>query len=361
MQLAWGASNLTGSFMLALNDRPDFRGKFHSDLLSIAWLKAPAEEQETEAEAETEGEKRDRVFPDTPISQDSFSDMDLDVELQAGHIILPATELYGVDLDLELKEHLIRMDANVAGGPMGETIIGKLNFDIAGDEAQLDLALDGDGFHLGGMAPEDQGPEATPPTDFMVRATGRGVTWHELAASLNGRIRLHQDAGLVSNAGMGLIFSDLLSELFNTLNPFAKTSPYTKVECSLVAADIKDGQVTVEPLLYQTNEIVIVSGGSIDLVTEKISLDFHTKVRKGIGISAGMVINPFIRLGGKLVSPSIELDPAGVAVSGTVAVATAGLSVLGRSLYDRFLSGKDPCGKAYKKLLEADATLRNSN
>jgi hypothetical protein len=268
---------------------------------------------------------------------------------------MPATELYGVNLDLELKEHLIRVDANVAGGPLGETLSGKLTFDMTGDEAQLDLSMDGEGFHLGGRAPEDQGPEATPPIDFMVRATGRGVTWHDLAGSLNGRIRLHQGAGLVNNAGMQLIFSDLLSELFNTLNPFAKKSPYTKVECSLMAADIKDGQVTVEPLLYQTTEIVIVSGGAIDLVTENISLDFHTKVRKGIGISASMVINPFIRLGGTLASPAIELDPAGVAVKGTVAVATVGLSVLGRSLYDRFLSGKDPCGKAYKKLQKADA------
>jgi len=96
-------------------------------------------------------------------------------------------------------------------------------------------------------------------------------------------------------------------------------------------------------------------GGTIDLLTEQIILDFHTQVRKGIGLSAGMVINPFIRLGGSLSSPAIQLDPAGVAVKGTIAVATVGLSVLARSLYDRFLSGKDPCGKAYKKLLKEDA------
>ena len=122
-----------------------------------------------------------------------------------------------------------------------------------------------------------------------------------------------------------------------------------------LATVYKNGQVAVDPLLYQTREITIVSGGTIDLVSEKVILDFHTQVRKGIGLSAGMVINPFIRLGGSLSSPAIQLDPAGVAVKGTVAVATVGLSVLARSLYDRFLSGKDPCGKAYKKLLKEDA------
>ena len=104
-----------------------------------------------------------------------------------------------------------------------------------------------------------------------------------------------------------------------------------------------------------TKEIIIVSGGAINLNTEDIGLDFHTQVRKGFGLSAGMVLNPFIRLGGKLVSPTIELDPEGVVVKGTVAVATMGLSVVGRSLYDRFLASKDPCGQALEKLLEADA------
>jgi hypothetical protein len=78
-------------------------------------------------------------------------------------------------------------------------------------------------------------------------------------------------------------------------------------------------------------------------------------VRKGIGLSAGMIVNPFIRLGGSLASPTIEIDPAAVAVKGTVAVATVGLSIVGRSLYDRFLTRKDPCGHALKKLLKADA------
>jgi len=353
IRLAWGPSELNGSFTLGLGERIAFNGQFQSELMSLAWLTAPKEQ---EPAAETE-EKRDRVFPDTPIPENLFGDLklDLDLELHAGEIILDFTELYGVDLELEMKDRLIQMDANIAGGPLGEKISSKFTFDTRADEAKLDFTMDGDGFRFGVMEVEDQGPETTPPTDFVIRAEGHGHTWHDLASSLNGRFRLHQDAGLIDSAGMNLIFSDLLTELLNTLNPYAKEKPYTELECSLVNAVIKDGQVAVDPLLYQTREITIVSGGTIDLVSEKVILDFHTQVRKGIGLSAGMVINPFIRLGGSLSSPAIQLDPAGVAVKGTVAVATVGLSVLARSLYDRFLSGKDPCGKAYKKLLKEDA------
>ena len=129
----------------------------------------------------------------------------------------------------------------------------------------------------------------------------------------------------------------------------------TTLDCTVINADIASGKILVNPIIVNTEEITIFSGGEIDLSTETMSLDFNTKVRKGIGISAGMVVNPFIRLGGDLSSPSIELDPTAVAVSGSVAVATVGLSLLGRSLWDRFLTSKDPCGQALKKLAEADA------
>ena len=110
----------------------------------------------------------------------------------------------------------------------------------------------------------------------------------------------------------------------------------------------------VDPIIFHTEQITILSGGQIDLGTEKIDLEFQTKVRKGIGISAGMVVNPFIKLGGTLATPTIELNPAGVAFSGSVAVATAGLSIIGKSLFDRFLGNRDPCGEALEKLQQAE-------
>ena len=147
-----------------------------------------------------------------------------------------------------------------------------------------------------------------------------------------------------------MLFSDLLSELFNTLNPFAEKSVYTKLDCAVINAEINSGKVLVDPIIFHTEQITILSGGQIDLETEKLDLEFQTKVRKGIGISTSMVINPFIKLGGTLSESTIELDPAGVAFSGSVAVATVGLSLVGKSLFDRFISNKDPCGEALKKL-----------
>ena len=95
--------------------------------------------------------------------------------------------------------------------------------------------------------------------------------------------------------------------------------------------------------------MTIVAKGVVDLHTEEIQFTFNTKLRKGIGVSASMVVNPFVSVTGTLLSPHIGLDPEAVVVKGTVAVATLGISLLVKSLADRFLSSKDPCGDALEQ------------
>jgi hypothetical protein len=53
----------------------------------------------------------------------------------------------------------------------------------------------------------------------------------------------------------------------------------------------------------------------------------------------------------------LELDPESILIEGGVAVATAGLSILAKGFKDRFLSEKDPCGKA---VTEFDARLESA-
>ena len=52
-----------------------------------------------------------------------------------------------------------------------------------------------------------------------------------------------------------------------------------------------------------------------------------------------------------MAKPTLVIDPEGVLIEGGLAVATAGLSIIAKSLKNRYLSGKDPCGKA---LADAD-------
>jgi len=345
-----GPNDLSGKISIDLKDGPIIEGRISSDFLDIAWLTKI--DKDDQATAETDG----RVFPDSPILYAKFGNAKIDLGLSVDHLILDYTELNGVRLDLSLREDYFRIDSFEFTGPLGETLSGKLAISHSDAQTQLDFEMEADELRLGLATAKDQDISTYPPTSISMEINGKGATWHQLASSLNGRIRIVQGKGLIANAGLELLFSDLLSKLFNTLNPIAKKSMYTELDCAIINATIDSGKVLVDPIIFHTEQITILSGGQIDLETEEINLEFQTKVRKGIGISASMAINPFIKLGGTLSSPIIELNPTGVAFSGSVAIATAGLSLIGKSLFDRFLSSKDPCGEALKKLDKAKKT-----
>ena len=158
-----------------------------------------------------------------------------------------------------------------------------------------------------------------------------------------------QGPGLTQDAGLGLIFGDFIGELLSIINPFSKTEKFIKNECAVGIVNIESGILTLDPVVSQTEKMTVVTKGVVDLHTEELQFTFNTKLRKGIGISASMVVNPFVGITGTLASPVIGLDPSALAIKGTVAVATVGVSLLARSLSDRFFSSKDPCGDALKK------------
>jgi hypothetical protein len=84
-----------------------------------------------------------------------------------------------------------------------------------------------------------------------------------------------------------------------------------------------------------------VGDGNIDLNTEALNIEFNTKPRKGVGVSADMFVTPFVKLKGTLSSPTVGLDQKGA----LLAVGTGGLSVLAQAAADRIAGEKDNCAK----------------
>ncbi len=102
-------------------------------------------------------------------------------------------------------------------------------------------------------------------------------------------------------------------------------------------------------MAVQNKRMTIIGDGSVDLTTEKIKLDWITKPRKGLGLSASTLTNPYIRLGGTLAAPSIELKPLEAAVSTSAAVATLGITLAVKGLWNRITSGRKVCKKAIEQ------------
>ena len=124
----------------------------------------------------------------------------------------------------------------------------------------------------------------------------------------------------------------------------------------VILAAVEDGQLAGDPvLIVQSDKMKIVADAIVDLKTERLDADFNTVPQQGLGISLSNLINPYVKVSGTLANPALGFDPETALVEGSLAVATVGLSVLARNLTDRFLSAKDPCGKA---ISDADETFR---
>ena len=190
----------------------------------------------------------------------------------------------------------------------------------------------------------------------QVDLQGSGESWRELATSLNGRVRLLGNGGRISNSRLTGA-NGFMKQLVVSLDPMTARQPTTEIVCTAYLIKAKDGVVTTDPaLVMRTADVDIVSNGSADLRSEKIDLSFKIGARKGLGIGVVQVINPYIKVTGTLGKPAVTIDPSGALVNGGAAFATAGLSIVATTLWDRVVHEKDPCGAA---IAESDKRARD--
>ena len=346
----WGQSDVRGDLKFVPGEPLSIAGKIHSPLLDVSKWSKPVRDEE----AETSDSSSQFVFDDTPIKLPDDYGLDAQVIITIDALKLATTQLSEIELDMMLKKHYLELNrVHIRGAGSGE-FTGQGTLDGRQDPPSLDIDIKATNLRTGLGARVGEDITTRPPGNFDIRINGTGRTRHEMARTLNGKVRINFGPGLVLATYLDLFLSDFFTQLVNTLNPFMASEEHTRLECIVAAADIRDGQVAVAPVVVNSQQVTILSQGSINLENEKIDLSFNSKPRKGLGLSASTLINPFIKVGGTLKKPVIELDPAKGAVSSGLAVATVGISVLAKSVSDRFLSSKDPCGDALAEIAERD-------
>jgi len=346
-----GKSQVDGNLTIGLGDFTQIQGKIDSPHIDLShWNTGEKPKEEAKSASNPQW-----MFDETPVMTLTGHGLDIDLDLQVNNLYLGNTTVEDIELDFVLSHQLLEIKPFTFKGSQGGRFHGEVSLDGRGSKPVFNLKLDGKDIRLGLAAVPGQDPSTFPPIELDVALDGVGATRRELASSLDGKARVFMGSGKLASAGLDLLFSDFLTQLFNTLNPVAETSDYTQLDCAVMAADAVYGKVDVLPVIFNTEQLTILSQGVIDLNTEKIDLSFNTKMRTGVGISAGMLINPFIKVGGRLTSPAVEMDPAGTIIGGGLAVATLGISMLAKSMTERFLSSKDPCGDARKELAKRDS------
>jgi hypothetical protein len=226
----------------------------------------------------------------------------------------------------------------------------------AADKGDYQLQAQVNGNELS-FAPLDEPEEKfknRPKTDLDGRFKATGTSLRNLLASLDGSLVLDTGEGILPNATnrlTGMVMGDLLTQVFVTINPFAKTDDNVSLDCAVASFNIKQGLVKADPtIVIQSKRLNFFVDGTINLGTEALDLSFTTQQRKGLGISLSSITNPLTRVTGTLASPTLALNQKGAVVEGGTAVATAGLSVLAKGLHGRFLADKNPCATAREQI-----------
>jgi hypothetical protein len=286
------------------------------------------------------------------IPFEAMKEFGLSIDIGIGELQRDA--LYMRDIELQVLMHDGIFDMPVAGfRARSGAVAAKVRIAPGeNNEGVASIELVTREFALG-MTELNQDLAMTGDIDIKLESTGSDL--RSLFGNANGVFYLHSRGGrFASNKSMHALYGDMLDEILSTINPFRKTDPYTTFTCIIVPLDIVNGVLTSVPnMLISTDKVHMALTSVVDLKSEGIAMNVRTTPRKGISISAGELINPYIKIIGTLAAPRLAVDEKGLLVTGGAAVATAGLSLLARAAWDRMTRSSDRCAKTTEQALEA--------
>ena len=336
-----GENDLSGDISLQTGDKTRLTGRLDSEHLNLTNLLA---RHDKTAVRDDDAPDPDRVIPDTPLPLQVLDVADIDVTLRIRNLQTENLDVGDVEFKVFVENDELHVDTGRVSLRNGGTMTAALDLARTGDEqANVQVSVVGEQFRFRPPIDDDGNPVNRPPVDLKLALSGSGATVRELAASANGSISLRQGEGDIDSDFRGLVMRDLVSQVFGAINPMAKETRYTRLNCGFFEIDFVDGVAISRAVGLQTDNLVVASVGTLNLATEALDLAFRVMQREGIGISFASVVNPYIKVGGTLASPTLELDKKRGFLTGTVAVLTGGLSVLAQGVWDRYLSADDYC------------------
>ena len=351
LELKLGNSDLTGTVRLETGAGKALQARFQSQRVDLGQLLAEPEDEQAPAAAEgsQDGPEQDKVFSSEPLPLDLLRDWNVDFSTAVEALTVGNGALGDVEAKVLVRDGRLQYYGS-ASGQEGGTAVSRLDMTASGSQAELTAQVFMRDLRINVFSGEDATPEQVPPISVTVDLRAVGGSAHDLASSTNGRILITQGPGRVENSLVQKFSGDLVAQVFRALNPFAEQDEYTNYECTVLALDVESGKAEISGMLTQGEKLKIVGGGDIDLGSEKLAIEFNTKPRKGVGVSADMFVTPFVKIGGTLAEPGVGLNQKGVLLAGGAAVATGGISLLVQGLLDRITGGTDSCDKLLEEV-----------
>jgi uncharacterized protein involved in outer membrane biogenesis len=341
-----GESDIRGRVHITAGDVPELDVDVYSDSIIVAPLVAD-EEDDYDPEPEFEN---GRLIPDTPIPFEALkklnATLDIDIrELQRKNLLMK-----DIEFDATLQDGALDI-TNASFKARAGALVSRARLEPTGDSGKVEIELVARQFALG-MAKLNIDLAMT--QDVDINLAGEGGDLRALLGSANGEFFIDARGGRIAqNRVMQRLYGDLLQEILSTINPFRETDPYTDFECIVLPIKFDDGVATAAPRIFiSTSKIRMMVTPSINLKTEDLQINVRTTPRRVLSLSAGELLNPYVQVVGTLAAPRLAVDETGLLISGGAAVATGGLSILARGVWDRLSRSGNACGQASSRAID---------
>jgi AsmA family protein len=317
LKVAVAGSDLAGSLGVDLSKSRPF---LKADLRSRRFdLRPIAGDEKAHPKAKAAGT---RLFSASPFPLEPLELVDADVSIRAAEVFLPQLALHDLDAKASLqKGHLsVKPLAAIIGGGR---LDGRLDLESREKVAHVATLVTVKQLDTGAMFKElGKADMLDGRMDARIDVSGTGGSIAGLMSGLNGMAYVTMGEGKINNRYLGLLGSDISSNILRMVNPFKKELPTTKVSCVVCGFKIEKGKAETTALVVNSDYMSVVGNGTIDLRTEGLDLSLRPVPKEGIGtgitgklnLSLGELARPF-KLAGTLSHPSLAIDVRETAVA----------------------------------------------
>jgi hypothetical protein len=340
-----GSSDLRGQASVSLAEaKPRLNLSLQSRLLDLS-MQHSVEQAEPAAPA-----KGDRLIPDISLPMQLLQPLNARFELKADQLRTPLDIYSAVRLQGTVENGGLRVSELRGEGIKGFASGAFTLLPGSSGVPELGATLRLQGLVLNLSRSRHPGAVDLPTLDLELEANGKGADLRSIAASLNGHLYTRGGAGVIPDSVLSAIDTGFLQQIFSALVPVTARSKSSQLACFFSRLEAVDGLVEAAPAAaIVTDKVQVISHGSINLANERLDLGIQTTPTKAYQANASeILLNPFIKIGGTLGQPRLELDTERALIFSGAAAATGGLSILAKGLYDRLRASGDPCTELEK-------------
>jgi hypothetical protein len=281
----------------------DGRPRFDADLASSLLRLYDFGRQRPDGQPERSAAPSSLVLPDVHVPLQGLRNREAVVRFRADTIASRALSVTAFSTHATISDGVLTA-TDIAGRFRGGRVSGSAKIDVRGDVPvdTLDLALSN--LPLDQFARKEKaGPPFEGQLQTRLQISGRGRSVHELAASANGTVSLS-----ISNGAMRVSMAEMSAATLRGLGlTLTKSDRKTAVQHGSATFVARNGVLSAQRLVIETDPVVITGTGNVRLDTETLDLVLHGEPKKRRLLRLHTPVN----LTGSLKHPAFHLGGSG--------------------------------------------------